>query len=61
MSSKMPPVPPQNRSPKGTGEGDHARAEGRDVRAEAPKTPDKTGQSANTKVNTTHQGHQQDR
>jgi hypothetical protein len=61
MSSKMPPVPPQNRSPKGTGEGDHARTAGRGDRPEAPKNSEKTGQPANTKVNTTHQGHQQDR
>lgn len=59
MTSRMPPVPPQNRSPKGTGEADHAKDRGRTPAT--PKNPDKTGQPANTKVNTTNQGHQQDR
>jgi hypothetical protein len=60
MSSHAPPVPPANRSDKGPGSATPA------PKATGPKggeggNPDKTGQSGNAKVNTTHQGHQQDR
>ena len=61
MTSKMPPVPPENRSPKGTG-GDAPEARdagGPDNPQKA--NPDKIGQAGNSKVNTTHQGYQQDR
>jgi hypothetical protein len=63
MSTKPPPVPPANRSDKGTGstspqhESDVAEAERRAV----PENLAKQGQQGNTKVNTTHQGHTQDR
>lgn len=61
MSSKMPPVPPGNRSPKGPGEPaqapDQAPAAGKAQAAD----PDKVGQTANTTINTTNQGLQQDR
>lgn len=60
MSSKLPPVPPANRSDKGPGEPREGRTEDPFV-PDASKDPDKKGQSGNTKVNTTHQGHQQDR
>lgn len=62
MSSKPPPVPPASRSDKGPGEGpdDHAAEVGEGGPA-VPPNPDKQGQTANTKVNTTHQGMQQDR
>ena len=61
MSSKMPPVPPENRSPKGTG-GDAGQPQGGEHLDNRQKiNPDKVGQAGNTKVNTTHQGHQQDR
>lgn len=64
MSSRMPPVPPENRSPKGPG-GDapgEAPQAGQARDANTRKTdPDKIGQSGNTKVNTTNQGLQQDR
>lgn len=61
MSSKMPAVPPGSRSPKGTG-GDSAQAKGAQGPSGTQKgDPDRTGQSGNTKINTTHQGHQQDR
>lgn len=60
MSSHPPPVPPANRSDKGPGDA------ATPPKATGPKggeggTPGKTGQSANAKINTTHQGHQQDR
>lgn len=56
--NKPPPVPPDNRRPKGTGadpepdKGSHPKG---------TKDPDQQGQSANSKQNTTHQGYQQDR
>ncbi len=60
MTSKAPPVPPANRSPKGPGEADHGLPEP-GTGALPPKIPEKTGQAGNTHVNTTNQGHQQDR
>jgi hypothetical protein len=62
MSSKMPPVPPGNRSPKGPGDDGgqiQQSAGGPDNPQKA--NPDKIGQAGNSKVNTTHQGYQQDR
>ncbi|MBB3235543.1 hypothetical protein [Phyllobacterium endophyticum] len=61
MTSKPPPVPEENRSPKGPG--DAAKpAEKQEVQhANATDNPDKRGQTGNTKLNTTHQGYQQDR
>jgi hypothetical protein len=64
MTSKAPPVPPASRSSKGTGENRNApKGSGKN---EAPTSaqaedPDKKGQAGNSKVNTTHQGYQQDR
>lgn len=60
MTSKMPPVPPENRSPKGTG-GDPQMTQGQDAGNPQKQNPDKIGQAGNSKVNTTHQGYQQDR
>lgn len=61
MSSKMPPVPEENRSPKGPGDDTVPAAdEGRHGTRGAPN-PDRQGQQGNSKVNTTHQGYQQDR
>lgn len=61
MTAKMPPVPPQNRSPKGTGSDQRPPGDTRaDVRAEADNLRER-GHTANTKQNTTHQGYQQDR
>ena len=54
---KPPPVPPQNRSPKGGGE----PAQSRPATPDAAPNPDKQGHQGNTKLNTTHQGYQQDR
>lgn len=59
MSSKPPPIPPENRSDKGPGEGPEARIKDESKQASPPDH--KTGQAANTKINTTHQGSQQDR
>ncbi len=63
MSGRMPKVPPGSRSTKGPGGSGRqdpdqgAKADNVDERQE----PEKTGQTANTHVNTTNQGHQQDR
>jgi hypothetical protein len=63
MTQKMPPVPPANRSPKGTGS---------DPSVSADTAPDKKmedrqrnlgeqGRQGDIKQNTTNQGYQQDR
>ena len=57
--AKQPPVPRENRSPHEHKHDQHAEsasAPGKDL-----KNPDKHGQQADTKQNTTHQGYQQDR
>lgn len=61
MNSKLPPVPGDNRSPKGPGE--QAQAGLTEAATTNPKTKnfDKQGQQGNSKINTTHQGYQQDR
>lgn len=59
MASRLPPTPAENLSTKGSGEEDYA-----DVRRPDPHSatdPSKQGQQGNSKVNTTHQGYQQDR
>jgi len=60
MSSKLPPVPDQNRSAKGTGDRSKTVLS-KSRKDQEPANPDKRGQQGNTKVNTTHQGYQQDR
>lgn len=60
MSTRPPPVPQENRSDKGVG--NHAKPEvGDPHKSFTTKDPDKMGQQGNSKVNTGHQGHQQDR
>jgi len=59
MSTKLPPVPKHNRSEKGPGEQKRVPLK-RDLSAQDNKSG-KQGQQANTKINTTHQGLQQDR
>jgi len=59
MSSRLPPVPDENRSPQGSSSPDqHPKVKSTKGSAE---NPDKIGQQGNTKVNTIHQGYQQDR
>ena len=60
MSSRLPPTPQDNLSHKGTGEENHP-ADAKRGATKAATDPVKQGQQGNTKVNTTHQGHQQDR
>ncbi|RCS25102.1 hypothetical protein DUT91_06660 [Phyllobacterium salinisoli] len=60
MTRRIPPAPPENRSPKGTG--DEKKTIVSDQKADGgAENPEKRGQSGNTKINTTHQGYQQDR
>lgn len=58
--SRQPSVPQENRSPH-----EHQHEPSRAGTGTAPakdlKDPDKHGQQANTRQNTTHQGYQQDR
>lgn len=61
MNSRLPPVPDDNRSHKGPGEpatNDPSHIRSKDL---AERNFDKQGQQGNTKINTTHQGFQQDR
>ncbi|MBZ4690454.1 MAG: hypothetical protein V7668_07770 [Cereibacter changlensis] len=58
MTSRMPPVPKANRSSKGPG--GSAKADPAAAKAPGVTDPEKQGQQANTKINTTNQGHQQD-
>jgi hypothetical protein len=62
MSKHLPPIPPQNRSPKGTGGSDHL--DPKEASASAPqgeRNYDQQGRQGNSKQNTTNQGLQQDR
>lgn len=62
MTSKAtPPVPPGNRSPKGTGDDKRASPGSAAGGSGQVANPEQRGQTGNTKQNTTHQGHQQDR
>jgi hypothetical protein len=61
MSSAMPPVPPENRSSKGPGDAGAPPADEGAKGAHGAPDPDRQGQQGNSKVNTTHQGYQQDR
>jgi hypothetical protein len=61
MTTKPPPVPPQNRSRKGTGDRKTPRADETQHGRHPAPDPAKQGQQGNTRVNTTHQGYQQDR
>jgi hypothetical protein len=59
--TKLPPVPPQNRSPKGTGDDKAKDPDAKAVQAGRPENPEQQGQQGNTKQNTTHQGLQLNR
>ena len=62
MTSRPPPIPPKNRSKAGPSGEQAARNQARvHDKQEQADNPDKRGQSANTRINTTHQGYQQDR
>lgn len=55
MTGKAPPVPQENRSPKGTGSDPKAKSSDLPARPEH-ENADEQGQSANTKQNTVGQG-----
>lgn len=55
---KMPPVPPEQRSSKGTGSDPAVE---REDKIPPQENPEQKGRHANIKENTTNQGHQQDR
>lgn len=62
MSKHLPPIPPQNRSPKGTGGNAHLDAqETSDTAPHGERNLDQQGRQGNSKQNTTNQGYQQDR
>ena len=61
MTSKMPPIPPGNQSDKGPVSAAHPDDHAVNVGNPQKANPDKIGQAGNSKVNTTHQGLQQDR
>ena len=60
MPNQMPPVPPENRSKKGTGAAPEAPKDTAPHKS-IPQNLEQQGQQGNTKQNTTHQGYQQDR
>ncbi len=60
MTSKPPPVPPANRSKKGTGDDGSSSRDAATERDESQKH-DHRGEQANVKQNTRNQGYQQDR
>ena len=57
---KPPPVPPENRSQKGTGEEKGVR-KNIDPTKSKDQNPEQQGEQGNIKQNTTNQGYQQDR
>lgn len=62
MSKHLPPIPPESRSPKGTGGSDHLdAAETKDAEGQGSRNLDQQGRQGNSKQNTTNQGLQQDR
>jgi hypothetical protein len=62
MTNKPPPVPPANRSPKGTG-GSHETPvdTAPDKHVDRQRNLAEQGRQGNIKQNTTNQGYQQDR
>ena len=61
MSSKLPPVPPENQSHKGPGGTNPPRPDDTEHGTHGAPDPDRPAQQGNSKVYTTHQGYQQDR
>jgi hypothetical protein len=59
MTTKKPPVPPANRSPKGPGA--DPKAPPSDVEHGEAENLEQQGRHGNLKQNTTNQGYQQDR
>jgi len=59
--SRMPPVPPGNRSPKDPRATARPASEARPNRGAVPDNLEEQDRQGNIKQNTTHQGYQQDR
>lgn len=58
---KTPPVPAENRSPKGAGDEKRAPLKSGSAKGDETSAPDQRGRLGDVKQNTTHQGYQQDR
>lgn len=61
MTSRMPPVPPDNQSQKGTGDTKQASSNQTARGQQRAENPNQQGEQGNIKQNTTNQGYQQDR
>lgn len=61
MTAKPPPVPPKNRSPKGTGDDKDVPLNQQAKGGTASDDPDKRGHQGNIKINTTPLRSQHDR
>lgn len=61
MSTKMPPVPPANRTDKGEGGTAEPTRDTTPHGQQRPTNPDQQDQEANTRINTTHDGGRQAR
>ena len=61
MTKRPPAAPPENRSPKGTGDPKTAPADQGPDGGERALNPQQQGHQGNIKQNTTNQGYQQDR
>ncbi|WP_102957883.1 hypothetical protein [Mangrovicella endophytica] len=61
MTSKAPPIPSENQSPKGTGGANTAPVDQTQHGQTAKPYSEEQGRHGNIKENTTHQGYQQDR
>jgi len=61
MASKVPPVPPANQSPKGTGDRKDIERDRIPHGRKRVSNPEQQDQQGNIKQNTTNQGYQQDR
>lgn len=59
--NKIPPTPPENRSPKGTGDSKTPARDQAPHGKQRPENPHQQGQQANIRQNTKNQGYQQDR
>lgn len=61
MSKHLPPIPPENVSPKGPGGDETLDPQNEPAIDKRLRNHDKQGRQGNSKINTTHQGYQQDR
>jgi hypothetical protein len=61
MSKHLPPIPPANRSPKGPGDNSKTPTDAGSETKPVERNYDQQGRQGNSKINTTHQGYQQDR